>query len=183
MDQKRQLTLKEFEDFFRENFQVATLIVFRYLENRSLAEDIVQESFVKLWEKQNSIDCSPAGLREYLFTIVRNSTISYLRSLKVKYTSLDVASISSDVTEEIRLYDEEELALRVDRAIDKLPRKCREIFRMAYLEELTYNEIAQKLSVSKNTIKTQMGIAYRILRNELRSIYLGLLCLFRKKRI
>ena len=174
---KYQLSFKEFEAFFRENFQAATLVAFRYIEDRSLVEDIVQESFIVLWEKQPEIFTNTEDLKKYLFVTVRNRTISYLRSIKIKQVAIETSLQEINLADQENLYDAEELAIRISKAIKKLPNKCREIFMLAYTDNLSYNDIAKCLSISKNTVKTQMVIAYRILRKELKELYLGFLFL------
>lgn len=183
IEQKYQLSFKEFEKFFRENFQPATLVAFRYITDRTLVEDIVQESFVMLWEKQSEIFTNKEDLRKYLFVTVRNRTISYLRSIKIKQVNLEASLSEIDQSDHEKLYDDEELSIRISKATQKLPYKCREIFMLAYLEDLSYKDIAERLSISKNTVKTQMVIAYRILRKELKELYFGFLFLIAAKKI
>ncbi len=175
VEQHDRLNLKEFENFFRENFQAASLVAFRYLADRSLVEDIVQESFVVLWEKRQQIFTNKEDLRKYLLVTVRNRTISYLRSIKVKHLDMEAPLPEANLTEPEKLYDDEELAIRILKATEKLPSRCRQIFMLAYTENLSYHHIAERLSISKNTVKTQMVIAYRVLREELKELYLGFL--------
>ncbi len=178
---KNQLTYKEFEVFFRANFQAATMLAFRYLDDPGLVEDIVQESFIVLWEKQSEIYRNQEDLKRYLFVTVRNRTISYLRSIKIKHVELET-SLTQAEEDDDELYSDEELAIRISKAIQKLPVKCREIFLLAYSDGLSYKDIAEKLSISKNTVKTQMVIAYRILRQELKGPHMALLFFFRLKK-
>ncbi|MGV8090816.1 MAG: sigma-70 family RNA polymerase sigma factor [Mangrovibacterium sp.] len=181
IEQKHQLSLKEFERFFRENFQAASLVAFRYISDRSLVEDIVQESFVILWKRQSEIFTNKEDLKKYLFVTVRNRTISYLRSIKIQHVNLDASLTEAVLPESEKLYDDEELSIRIFKAVQKLPPKCKEIFMLAYIGNLTYNDIAGRLLISKNTVKTQMVIAYRILRDELKELYFDLLFLFFKR--
>jgi len=177
---KHQLTYKEFEVFFRANFHAAAMLAFRYLEDPGLVEDIVQESFIILWEKQSEIYRNQEDLRKYLFVTVRNRTISYLRSIKIRHVELEAALIEAEADDD-NLYVEEELAIRISQAVRALPAKCQEIFLLAYKDGLSYKAIAEKLSISKNTVKTQMVIAYRVLRKELKGIHMGLLFFFSRK--
>ncbi|MGQ7870734.1 RNA polymerase sigma-70 factor [Sunxiuqinia sp. sy24] len=169
------LNFKKFEQFFNENIHAAGLIAYRYVSDKQLVEDILQDAFITIWDKRSQIYNSDAELRKYLFVTVRNKTISYLRSIKVKQIEIDNALASMCLQEEAKLYTDEELALKVSKAIDKLPKRCQEIFKLAYLNDKSYNEIADTLTISKNTVKTQMVIAYRILRVELKEIYLNML--------
>ncbi len=180
--EKRQLSLPEFEKFFRENFQAASLIAFRYLSDHLLVEDIVQESFITLWNKKDEIYTTKEDLKKYLFVTVRNRTVSYLRSIKIRQVDLEHSLSEIIQSDSEGLYAEEELSIKIDKAIEKLPVKCREIFLLAYIENLTYNQISERLSISKNTVKTQMVIAYRILRQELKELYFSLLILLYQKR-
>ncbi|WP_053179802.1 RNA polymerase sigma-70 factor [Sunxiuqinia dokdonensis] len=177
---KHQLSYKEFETFFRANFQAAALLAFRYLDDPGVVEDIVQESFITLWEKQSEIFRSQEELKKYLLVTVRNRTISYLRSIKIRHVELDAALVEAEADDD-HLHSDEELAVRISKAIQKLPVKCREVFLLAYSDGLSYKDIAGKLSISKNTVKTQMVIAYRVLRRELKGPNVGLLFFFRLK--
>ena len=181
IEPKYKLTYKEFEKFFRDNYHTASLIVFRYISNHSLVEDIVQESFVILWEKQSKIFTTKEDLKKYLFVTVRNRAISYLRSIKIKQIDLEASLPEINQSDNEKLYDEEELSVRIEKAIKKLPTKCREIFLLAYVQNLTYKDISRQLSISKNTVKTQMVIAYRILRQELKEFYFDFLFLCLQK--
>jgi len=168
------MTLKEFEKFFIDNFQSASLVAYRYIGDQAVVEDIVQESFITVWEKRSEIFIDKQNLKKYLLVTVRNRSISYLRSIKIKHINLDT-SLEMDQEEEEEIFPEEELAIRVSKAIQKLPLKCKEIFLLSYIEGLTYQAIAEKQSITKNTVKTQMGIAYRILREELKDVYVSAL--------
>ena len=74
--------------------------------------------------------------------------------------------------------EEKSLHLRLERALDKLPEQCRKIFMMNKLEGVKQKEIARVLNLSVNTVETQMGIAYKKLREELKDVVLFLLFLF-----
>lgn len=180
---KYPLSFNEFELFFRENFQAACLVAYRFIDDRSVIEDIVQESYITLWEKRSEIYENQEEFKKYLFVTVRNRAISYLRSIKVNRVDIEKSLQEINLSDEEKLYDDEELSIRISKAIKRLPTRCREIFLLAYTEDKTYTEIATQLSVSKNTVKTQMGIAYRILREELKELYFGFLLFVHGKNI
>lgn len=176
------LSFSAFESFFRENFQAACLVAFRFIEDKSIVEDIVQESFIILWEKRGEIYTDKDEFKKYLLVTVRNRSISYLRGIKVKYIDIEKSLQNYELTEEEKLFDDEELSIRISKAIKSMPLRCREIFQLAYIENKTYSEIASILSISKNTVKTQMAIAYRILREELKELYFGFLLFVHGKK-
>src|SRR5690606_24888549 len=84
--------------------------------------------------------------------------------------TVSISELLIDLVEEEfqNQYHDEELAVSIASAIEELPVACRNIFILAYKENLTYQQIADQLNVSKNTVKTQMGIAYRQLRQKLK---------------
>lgn len=128
------------------------------VESPEVAEDIVQEVFIRIWEKKLKIS-SQVSLDRYLFVAVRNSCISFNR--KEKFT----------VGLEEVMYQEEETQVcdwkNIWDAINSLPIQCREILVLVVFEEMKYSDAAEKLGISINTVKTQMRIAYRELRKKL----------------
>ena len=182
-ESKYSLNFNEFELFFRESFQAACLVAYRFIGDKAIIEDIVQESYITLWEKRSEIYKNREELKKYLLVTVRNRSISYLRSIRIKHLNIEKSLPEANLPDEGRLYDEEELAIRISKAIKFLPARCRKIFLLAYTENKTYNEIARQLSISKNTVKTQMAVAYRILREKLKDIYFGFLMFMHRKKI
>jgi len=161
--------ISSFEDFFRKNYHVACLVALRYLKNEQEAEDIVQETFLYLWEKRRELEVQ-RNLKQYLFQAVKNRSINYIQREKQIHQSAEVDF--NQIEDSADDFSNEELAVKISRSIESLPPQCKKIFTMAYMDNLTYIEIADTLHLSKNTIKTQMGIAYKILRNKLKKYFL-----------
>ena len=161
------LTKKQFGNFFRKNYHTACLVALRYIADTSQAEDLVQDVFCAIWEKKETLNIN-TGLKNYFLTAVKNHALNQVQRDKSRTVSLSELLI--DLTEEEchERFDDEELAVNIASAIDELPAACRNIFNLAYHEKLTYQQIADQLNLSKNTVKTQMGIAYRQLREKLR---------------
>jgi RNA polymerase sigma-70 factor (ECF subfamily) len=165
--------VSSFENFFKKNYHLACLVALRYLKDEQLAEDIVQETFLYLWQKREELKIQ-RNLKQYLLFAVRNRSINYLQREK-QFDQLPENDLISDFKEDPdENFSEEEFAVHIARSIEELPPQCKKIFLLAYNDHLTYNEIASVLSLSKNTIKTQMGIAYKILREKLKSYFLSL---------
>lgn len=162
--------LSAFEDFFKENYHTACLVALRYLKNQQEAEDIVQETFLYLWEQRLQLQIQQS-LKQYLLQAVKNRSINFLnRETKFLEHLNDELEIISDTDSDSKdTFDKEELAVLISKSIDKLPVQCKKIFLLAYVDKLTYKQIAESLNFSKNTIKTQMGIAYKQLRQNLKS--------------
>ncbi|MDX9882377.1 MAG: RNA polymerase sigma-70 factor [Prolixibacteraceae bacterium] len=180
---KYSLNLNGFELFFKDSYQAACLVAYRFIDEKSVVEDIVQESYITLWKKYAEIYQTDEELKKYLLVTVRNRAVSYLRSIKLRHVDIEKSLQEMNLSDDEKLYDEEELSIRVAQAIKQLPARCREVFLLAYSENKTYGEIARQLSISKNTVKTQMAIAYRILREELKEFYFGFLLFVHRKKM
>jgi len=160
------LTKKQFGDFFQKNYQTACLVALRYISDTNQAEDLVQDVFVAIWEKRNNLKIK-TELKNYFLTSVKNHALNKVH--RDKNLTIPLSELLIDLTEEesIERFDEEELTVNIASAIEELPPACRTIFMLAYREKLNYQQIADRLNVSKNTVKTQMGIAYKQLRQKL----------------
>jgi RNA polymerase sigma-70 factor (ECF subfamily) len=139
------------------------------------AENIVQDVFLMLWEKRSILNVQ-VSLTAYLFSLVKNKCIDHLRrklvaeeyrqELYVKLLSLEDINRAFASDEDIERFLQD--------AINKLPERCRQIFIMSRIEGKKYQEIADELGISVNTVENQMSIALRKLRVELKE-YLPLL--------
>ncbi len=168
--------VSSFEKFFKKNYHLACLVALRYLKDEQLAEDVVQETFLYLWQRRSELEVQ-RNLKHYLLNAVKNRSINHFnRAKQFEYLSdINTEVSTSDGSDSD--FSEEELAIQIANSIEELPPQCKRIFLLAYTENLTYKEIAATLNLSKNTIKTQMGIAYKILREELKNYFLILFVL------
>ncbi len=165
--------ISSFEIFFKKHYHLACLVALRYLKDEQQAQDIVQETFLYLWQKRDELKVQ-RNLKQYLLAAVRNRSINYLQRGK-QFEQLPGNDMILDLKEDPDdHFSEEEFAAHLAASIEELPSRCKKIFLLAYRDHLTYNEIALTLNLSKNTIKTQMGIAYKILRAKLKHYFLSL---------
>jgi RNA polymerase sigma-70 factor (family 1) len=154
-----------YEMLFREYYQLLTVFANKYVRNIETSKEIVQDLFVHLYEKRNQLDIN-SSLKSYLFRSTQNRSINYINAQKIrnKYaehvkfnTSIEENSLENEV-------NKTELEHALYMAIDDLPPKCQTIFKMNRFEGLSNSEIAEKLSLSKRTIETQISKALKILR-------------------
>jgi RNA polymerase sigma-70 factor (ECF subfamily) len=158
---------KAFEALFRHYYPQLCLYAARVLKNPSAAEEIVQELFVRLWEKreETQIDTS---VKNYLFRAVKNHCLNYIKHNQIKneYSQkIQAESRVEDAGEDIET--QTELFQKIEESIAALPEKRQEIFRLSRQEGLKYREIADKLNISIKTVETQMGLAIKTLREKL----------------
>ncbi|WP_289062128.1 RNA polymerase sigma-70 factor [uncultured Zobellia sp.] len=142
-----------------------------------LAEDIVQNVFVQIWEKRAKLK-NELSLESYLYKSVHNKFIDEYRkgkavmALEKKYmTALELAVEEKDEAQEQKILN------ILFAAIQELPPKCKQIFLMSKKEGLTNIEISQCLNLSKKTVESQITKAFRILRNKMGEKYETILLL------
>lgn len=154
------MTTKEFEAYFRKLYLPLGMYALRLVDDADVAEDMVQDAFVMVWqyvEDGGEIDNFPS----FIYRSVRNACLSYLRN---RHETVDETHIPDVGEEEI---DTSIRDARIWRAIDDLPRKCREVFLMSKRDGFTNEEIAAEMGISIKTVKNQMTKAFARLREAL----------------
>jgi len=138
-----------------------------FVRDSTIAENIIQDLFVKIWLKREKLDPS-SNIKSYLFKAAKNQSLMYLRHLKVKQGSEEKIRRNYEPikTPEDTLL-EKDLGAAVLSAIEDLPEKCRRVFIMNRLDEFKYSEIAEILEISIKTVEAHMGRAYKFLRKRL----------------
>lgn len=156
------------EYFFQKYMELLYYRALGYVKNPQAAEDIVQEVFIRFWDNRKKLDIT-LSVAAYLTRSVVNSCKNYLEHLSVRQRyEQDYQHENPEAGEKLE-YEEEELELLRERLrifIDSLPEKCREVFLLACVEGLKYREVAERLGVSVNTVKTQVKSAYTKLRTD-----------------
>lgn len=164
-----------FEQLFKQYYQELCRYCVRYVKQETVAEEIVQDVFVKLWQMQKRTEVK-TSLRAYLYTAVKNTALNYLKSQFARQQfedqDQDHLRLTTDNTREA--LDFEELSKLVTEAVESLPPQCRTIFELSRSGGYTYHEISQKLDISPKTVENQMGIALKKLKEFLR-VYWDLL--------
>lgn len=161
-------TTYEFESHFKSLYRPLCLFAMRYIGQIEDAEDIVQQAFADVWEK-NSSGTPILNLKSYLYQTVRNRSLSFITQYPAAQATESMAEIA-DLSEEEQIYCAERDA-RLWAAIDKLPTERRKIFLLSKRDGLKYQEIADKLHISIKTVENQMGKALKTLRDTAIRIY------------
>jgi len=157
-----------FENLFRSHFKGLHSYAITIVKDEAIAEDIVQQTFFRLWEKRETMG-EIRSLTAYLYRSVHNESLNYLRHVKVKsaYQQFTVQQMNDQEHSAAQRIGLKELEQRLDKALKELPEQCRTIFQMSRFEELKYREIADRLGLSVKTIENQMGKALKMLRLQL----------------
>jgi RNA polymerase sigma-70 factor (ECF subfamily) len=165
---------KVFEKIYNEFSDMLYHLCLQYVNSESVAEELVQDAFVKLWEVKEGINIE-LGIRNYLYTITKNNCLMYLRkeqaicknTKELKYIEMQFNYEALNVlADDVIQFDE--LRERLDDVIDQLPENLKEVFVLSRIDELKYREIADKLNISIKTVEARMSKALAILRQELK---------------
>lgn len=145
-------------------------VVLRVVRNQAVAEDLVQETFLRAWNSVHSIDSAKGSLGPWLLAIARHRAIDYLRSSAgrernaVELNESDHASLYKEMEADLLISDQ---AQRVRTAMDKLAPNYKTVMELAYFEGLSQSEMAAKMGQPLGTIKTWVRTALQSLRDEL----------------
>lgn len=172
---------KAFEEIYTEFFGVHYHLCLQYLHDEKVAEEIVQDTFLKLWEIRATLN-DQINIRSFLYTITKNNCLNYLRNQKISMKHIEnikymEMQFNYEALEKLGNYIQfEELKSKIEGAINQLPDELAETFRLSRFEELSYREIAEKQSISVKTVEARISKALKILRIELKD-FLPLICL------
>lgn len=158
---------KAFEKLFHCYYSHLCLFAEHYVQNQAEAEEIVQDTFVGIWEKKKKISVT-TSVKNYLFRSVKNNCLNFLKHNQIKnqYAEKFIAE-TSETEPDDDSFIESDLFQKIEECINSLPEKRREVFRLSREEGLKYREIAEKLNISVKTVETHMGLAIKTLRDKL----------------
>ena len=147
---------KSLNTIFKLYYAALCYFADRIISNKQEAEDIVAESFYKLWKLHENFD-SMLGLKAFLYVTTRNACLNYLKHAnRVNRQQVDMAHLlDPDVDRAFAEVTRAEVLREVYAAIETLPTQCKKIVRMSFIEGLKNHEIAEKLNISVHTVKNQ----------------------------
>ena len=163
---------QKFKVLYFEHYSVAHRTAMYILKQKDAAEDVVQNVFLKLWDKRDQLD-ELQNPKAYIIQMARNG-------------ALDAIKKSNDVSEEniaLEFVDEkneneivdDDIRLAIEKAVTQLSPKCRLVFSLSRFEGLTNPEIAEYLDISIRTVETQISNALKAFRTDLRHYFVDLL--------
>ena len=179
------MTLSEYRLYFRQFYPSLLLYATRLLVHGDM-EDVVQDAFVDLWHRRNAMD-DAAHIKSFLYRAVYTKSLNVIKHRNV--VSGYAAECSALEAMRLAYYDpgsnlvdmdleNQELREKIDAAIDELPDKRRQIFRMSYLHGMSNKDIAQVMDISVRTVEAQLYKALRFLRHRLERLVLLLVLMF-----
>lgn len=155
-----------FAAVYKSHYTALFFFVKRFVIDRAEAEDITAETFIKLWKIRHNFD-SHQNIKAFLYITARNACLDCLRarqrSTGMQQEMLYLLLQNNNITflhDEIKV----DVLTQVKEKIENLPPKCKQIFKMAFLERLKNAEIAEKLGLTLQTVKNQKVRAIKLLR-------------------
>ncbi len=175
-----------FDQLFHKYGPILYSFVLSIIKDESESEEIVQDIFLKVWEKRKELQPG-LSFKSYLFTIAVNATRKiYRQKLQDNRYKQEIAiGLGHDRSTDLSIVEYKNLLDYVERIIDRLPPSRREIFIMSRKDGLKNAEIAKALNISEQTVKNQLVSAHKFLmaearkdRNELGFLFFSLFCSF-----
>ncbi len=147
-------SIDAFNLLFKEHHRSLCISALVILKNEKIAEDIVQDVFLKVWTKKEEIK-DINNIVGYLYTSVRNACFDELRKTRFTEDIIEV-ELSDQALDPFHSVQIKELGKHLKEASESLPGQCREIFELVHIDGKKYQEVADQLGISINTVKTQL---------------------------
>lgn len=155
-----------FETLFEQYHRQLFLLALQYLKDEKLAEDAIQDVFLKVWEKRDELDTS-RSVKGFLFTTLKNHVLNMIRNRKRRIANTVEAgnrkpAIVENTEEEVTLNEYWQI---VEKGIDELPAGKQKVFRLRRIQGYTNREVASALQISVTTVKSQLYRATKFMRS------------------
>jgi RNA polymerase sigma-70 factor (family 1) len=158
--------VQAFTEFYTQFFQKLLLASDKHVKDIFVAEELVQDVFLKIWENPANLH-EVKSIKSYLYRSVINAAINYVnrqKNIELHHQKIVAAGADEDFS---ALDEENEMIVLLHQEIAKLPPQCQKIFKMNRFEHLKYKEIALALHISEKTVENHIGTALKTLRKAL----------------
>lgn len=162
------MTNAEFEEIYKKYVHEAYSFGFAILKCKIATEEVVQQAFINFYENSQKFPCE-VGLKVQILRLVKVRSIDYLRKKSKMDLNFDIEELNKKVDSKTPQSILESLEIKdmVLRLIESLPDKRKEVFKLAKFEDLTYKEIAFRLSIQPKTVENHIHLAITELRLKL----------------
>lgn len=169
--EKLVLTKNLYKEIFTEYYKPMCLFVKKLVFKGEEAEDIVHNVFLTVWEKQPEFN-SKEHLKAFLFRSAYNQAITHINhQLFVQRAWGDFQWTQEEQENYLKKRIETEVFCEMMQAVEQLPERCRQVFKLSYIEGLKVSEVAQRLHISEDTVKTQRLRARKHLQFALKDLF------------
>jgi RNA polymerase sigma-70 factor (ECF subfamily) len=158
------LKLKQLELLFKQHHAALHWFCFQYLKSTEDADEVVNDIFMAIWEKRDELELSDK-LKPLLYTIARNKSINMLKKKRMEYVDIDEQfDFVSDHSGPADILHARETERIVQKLIEELPPRCKQIFILSRREFMSNRQIAEIMELNEKTIENQITIAIRFIR-------------------
>jgi len=164
---------KDFEKFFKEHYRSLHLYAIKFVNQHDVANDIVQEAFMKIWEQRDAIMIT-TSVKGYLYRTIHNLCLNYIEQIKLRGKHHEILHIELK-EQELDYFNGEQSLLQqenihiIEQALKQLPDDYKEIIELSRLKELKNKEISEKLNLPLRTVETRIYRAISRLRQVLKN--------------
>lgn len=160
---------KAFDILFNRYFRPLYRLTLKYTSNAEIAEELVMDLMMWIWEKRNTHICPEGNFSAYLFKAMRNSIISFFRKKTLQTEPIELFHEETVADSKLADHDLHSKGLEdcFQRKLNELSPQRRIVYQMSREQEMTYPEIARKLNLSKNTVKSHMSFSLNHLKKHL----------------
>ncbi|WP_370408761.1 sigma-70 family RNA polymerase sigma factor [Tenacibaculum dicentrarchi] len=162
------MKLKEKVDFsalFDTHYEKLYNYTIKIVKDESISNDLLQDTFIKLWENIDSMKINPRSIESFLIITLKNKIIDYFRKESVKKKHLNLYVLNKDIEEEIN--NEWDLQKKIEEVYTLLPQKTTDIFKLSRDKGHTYSEIASIKNISIKTVEAHISKALQVFKKEL----------------
>lgn len=164
---------KQFQRVFEQYYNPLCKYAFSFIKEKDVCEDIVQDVFARIWETRRDIVVAD-GVKFYLFAAVRNNCLTHLRREQrlpvYSLTEMDMEDTWPATGAEINCGDPVNYKALLSQGIDQLPPKCKEVFLLSHLGDLSNQQVADNLGISIKTVNNQLWKALKFLKTFAKNI-------------
>jgi len=167
-----------FDFIFRKYYKILTIQAIRFVHDQDTSQSLVQDCFVKFWEKQRELS-NVEDVYSYLYFMMRNRCIDHIREQKRTYQIQVPKEPDFIENEGEALIDANDMNSKIWQTIANLPDRCRKAFEYSRIDGFTYTQIANKMGISNKAVEALISRALKILRANLVDLLGILMFIFR----
>lgn len=162
--------INAFEDVYKLHFKKVYHVVRKYINNDSLIDDLTQEVFLKLWKNRKNIS-TELSIEHQLFAITKNLVFNHFRKKTNESKFLAQYKISNNHNISTDKEENNKRLQQIKCLVEKLPKKQQKVFKLYRFQGLTYDEIAQFLNISKNTVSSHLSTATDFIKKNINTLF------------
>ena len=167
-----------FQQLFRDHYEPLCARAFQMVHDRKASEDIVQDVFIRCWEKRDILLSDEKVIKTYLFNSVRNACLDKIEKKDVMRYHIDI--IKQEIIDEETITFDEKLLLEIREELAQMPDQTQKVITRVFMQDMKYQEVADDLHISINTVKTLLRNGIKHLRSHF-SQHLELLIFYLQK--